>query len=75
MRNIATQDQRGELWMRAALLHHVAPTCDKCGLRMSRDTFNGMFFCRERGHGGYQTRDQVEVLHFKEMLEELETGR
>ena len=68
----ATLEQRGELWTRAMRLRYTAPRCGECGTTMRLDSFNGMFFCQERGHGGYQTQDQVVRLHYNEMLEELE---
>lgn len=67
---VAPPDVREEFWnaaFRQAHGNRVAPQC-ACGLRMRKDDFNGMWFCRERGHGGYQTESQVASLLFKEML-------
>jgi hypothetical protein len=52
---------------RLARTRRTAPTCD-CGLVMLNDSFNGMWYCREQGHGGYQTQEQVTELIYAEMM-------
>lgn len=47
--------------------NRYVPTC-KCGRRMNKDDFNGMWHCWERDHGGYQTEDQVAHLIYLELL-------
>jgi len=69
-KRFADQATRDRLWKEAARLAHrkqAAPTCH-CGRRMRMDDFNGMWHCFEEGHGGYQTRSQVEGLFFNELL-------
>ena len=69
----ATQAERDQCWSKASRMVGVAPRCH-CGLWMNLDTFNGMFYCREQGHGGYQTQEQVVHMHYDEMIRDIEGG-
>ena len=67
----ATQAERDQCWSEASRMVRVAPRCH-CGLWMNLDNFNGMFYCLEQGHGGYQTQERVVRMHYDEMIRDIE---